>query len=1140
MPPRGSNKKPVKRGSVKPTRTTTRSRGKSSRQSRRQPKIDFKLLEENKAEAEEEKPKEESWLDKLPPVIKPDEPLHQQLLKERRDRRYQKVHQYCSLELDAIFDFAFQFDSINKLKDQDKDEESIKLIDRRIRQLRADFRDGLLTPEPKKQEIIKHRQMCSQQIRPLFSLEVQNYLRITSDSMLADLSNFFDCELNDEVLHDHDSKFDQFLTDLQTTMKPYQIPYHPFDKLDLQFIFCIIGPPGSGKTTICQLFQKVLNANIIEVIPQTQSETAAKKKKATTVEIQPETDPAFEYPLQDAYLIKATDDKTTCQTIAQYLRDNSNRGTIISGFPNTKTQLTMLEKYINQAFPQSSRLDQSPSVQSFQSDMMRPTSPKGSKGSQVLNISGLIFTLNQNNLNEKTIDPTTGNVYSKDFLMPSFLDLYGVVPVDFYEKREEIINRLIKVNLPEQQPFTSKMISALNSFESGCRKNYLTTVIPKCENISKLANILDTFLDMLYRRYERVFHIENPLSTLLNPEHLVKCGLCYHAIQSWRACLNEFGPSIADQSNLVKILGNRLDQMMIDSFDRFALLTCESDTRQLLSDQFASSQMPNEIRPTNNETPNVNFLKTSRESPMTHHKTIPMSSKGAPLSSRPISPTKEEADDNSGITPILSKENVSNEEIKLHFNTNTFEHISKKHNLGSLNLSPVKPSRPPISSPINLDSVEPVRPMTSVSPKLTQNKTKKSVSKIKRPQTSIVRHKLANLTKEDSKDEEKEKTIKRNKEFSDFFKIIWDMSLESRNKALTHVDEIVDKSGLNELVSELRKATKLIFLALIRRLFYTRWFYRTFYDLSDDRKAHPSDFLEKYRIDTIEPPQFNPSEKAPIDNPTNMSHTVLPTYQMNNNPLSASKSAHVFQNKDDLIESKNNEELKENEEITFSMENTTKIFDLPLFHTDIEFDAAAKYGDKFFEHILNNMYDKKLVENVKSSHNLFKNFSIAVSKKEVLLRESISNLRHSITEYAHTKCSHEMEWFTENFRRLRNEGTLDCRLFEYDLSMFSQQNLKLAHFSMKQKQPVIAQNIVSFSSILRIAQILRTRNQKYTSLSTFLAVMRSASIDQREMTAIEFCVKIFVCSECFSIRKLLLCFIQFPEQADTIESMLPE
>ncbi|OHT00479.1 hypothetical protein TRFO_32844 [Tritrichomonas foetus] len=1030
MPPRGATKKATRRA----TKTTRpqRGRGKSMRGGRKS-KIENQQPEEKPPEAEE-KPKKESWLDNLPPVIKPDEELHQKLSKERRERRAAKVHQYCSLEIQGMLEFAFRSmkierDFINSnneyqniidsqkiiIKEKEKDKKKGKNMkkgkedtsnnnevtkERKLRQLHSDFRNGLLTPQPESpvKEVVRNE--CSVKVEPIFSLEVQNYLRFSSDSMWKDLSTFFNCDLNEKYIHDPDTKFNEFLEYLQQKMALFQNPYHPFDKIYFPFIICITGPQGTGRTTICQLLQKVYNVTIIEVLPPTPSDNLIRKKKNQTIE--PEVEPLPEYPLLDIIQIKAMDDNSTANMIAQNIHDQKIKGTIIVGWPNSKTQLAQLEKEINKQNTLSktaSRL----SIDSLQSGPKSKT--------PIPNIQGIIITLNPNSSREKLLDPVTGNVYQEDFYLPGFLDFYDELPTNFLKKKEEIQNRLIIHTVPEFPPVTNKVVARFNTFESMTRKTYSTLVIPKCDTIDQLCKYLDMFIDTIFKKANMELSPSNPLFALAHPKYLVKPGLCYNAMLSWRDCLDEFGPIIADQSNLVSILGNRLDQMLVAAIDRFTLYTCHGDSREEKCKRFMNCK----------------------------------------------------------------------------------------------------------------DQID----------------------------------------------------------FSDFFKDIWNLSLKSRDDNLSHTKEIVEKSGFLELVVELRKTPKLIFIALIRRLYYTSWFYKTFYYLfkepkpknksmsenlsismqqEEEEEQYFCSFLDEFCIDRIFPPKISILSSRQIQLVKNMSTVCL--FNPANPTQQTSHKANIYQSQENFAESNSNHENKQQSNVIitksqfvndllagkvaddfifFDQNRVVNDFNVPPFSViDCPFSDTLKFADKFFNHLLQNIDNQKLFANIKSSLLLFKNFSIVVKKKETVLVDSIDQLNHDISEIAYQKCSQEMESFSKKFRTLREGKTLDSDLFEYNFSRVRNEILHLARYSIKHQYPIIAQNIVSFSTVLKIAQILKSKEMTYCNVHTFLQVLETLDIDEEESNALELSLRIFVCSECFSIQKLLLCFIKYPEEEEIIKQIFPD
>ena len=1257
-----------------------RARAKTPRgANRRVTKLDVKVAEEKPVEIEE-KPKPESWLDKLPPVIKPDEELHQRLLKERLEKHNKKVHQYCSLEAKGILEFVLRAIDIANEKDSED------LSGRKMRQLHSDFREGFLTPELETTDESNEPATLSTKLEPKFSLEVQNYLRFTSDSMWKDLSTFFSCQLDEEVVHDPDPKLNDFLEYLQKHMKLFQKPYHPFDKIKFPFTICIIGPIGTGRTTVCQLLQKVFDANIVEVVPQPPTDNLIRKKKsAAAIEPVQETEPPPEYPLKDSMTIKLTDDKSTISSIAQYICENNSRGTIVVGYPNTKSQLIMLEKAINQHNQMIQNGRSAVFEEGVKSSSVSPRSPpSGTTGQSssssssksktpVLNIHGLIFTLNPNNSRERLIDPETGNVYQEDFLMPSFLDFYDVLPTDFLSKHDEILERLVRVNVPEIPNVTSKAISSMNSFESGCRKNYVTSVIPHCDEIDLMLNQIDLFIDALYKKNEKII-VERPLFHLAHPHELVKPGLCYNAILSWRKCLELFAPTIADQSNLVGIIGDRLNQMTDAAFDRFALYTFTADKRAHLCSEFQSKESTIQPQDTNNIPINSNNSVNSRLSANSNNSINSVNSH-LPINSYNSVNSRLSAGTNNSINPVnshlpINSTNSFNSRLSADTNNSTNSHLSihLRNPSNSLNSSPSEHTRSSISLP-HYSSISaamyssrlsfPHKPLaTNISPPLmatamtsrsppaqitaqanasaiksnliTKNVVTSKTSAIlnnepqqapkkrpqtanspalkalkvgkidkpsaaalkKRPQThqthtkpafnSRYKSRLSN-TDSDSNAEELEREMiekeeNRNREFSNFFKVIWDLSLQSRDQNLKYVANVVEKSGLLELVVELRKTPKLIFVALILRLYYTRWFYDNFFELytkdgneeeeEEEEAVKRCTLLDDFKIDQIFPPKFDVQSRSLKYNdcmtqqsfsPKSISGIVEEKSAARRRSMDDLSSVDTDINEDenvssndqkqqnfidDFLKKKNNDEnqLKiSKEEIYFNQDKTTSDFNIPPFQSALSFDDTLKFVDKFFSHYLKNLEDEKLTSNVKSSLHLFKTFSKSVKMKEVVLTEAITNLNHLVSDYAYTKCSHEMENFSEKFRKMRKNGFIEGNLFEYDFSGIRKENRHLADFSINYEMPIVVQSIVSFKSVKRIGEILANRNQKFCNIRSFLLVLKNAvGISPQEAAAIELCVKVFVCAECFSIKKLLLCFVHFPEEEEIISKMFPD
>ena len=1318
MPPRGGSRKPTKR----PPRTqkVQRQRTRTLRGSRRMKVETPRNVEEKFEEEEEKKQKQETWLDHLPPVIKLDEELHQRLSKERREKRKEKVLEYCHRELLGILNLTF---TLMQSSEEDK-EKPERMREWHVMQLHKEYRMGKFTPDKESAEIKVERKQCSILVEPKFTLEISKYLRFSSDSIWNDLSAFFKCELNDNIIHDPDPKMDELLTYLQKQMKIFQQPYHPFDKLDFPFIVCVVGPQGSGRTTVTQLLQKIYDINIIEVVPASQADILIRKKRNQNLDVSdiPQTP---EYPLQNGIIIKSYDDNSTSVAIAQAIRDlylnapassnfnststsnsnsviiegdasqtptnpttpssqsklnsanNSNKnsnasivsknsarsnsntatpkastrvprpsqaptpiftlnpvpsplstspnsnltslsnllqnkkGIVIIGWPNSKPQLTQLEKEINKI------LNPAPSS--------RPVSRTSASDSasrtkaQNFNINGIIFTLNPNQSRDRLLDPVTGNVYQENFYMPGFLDFYDVLPTEFGKQKEEIHSRLINHIAPEYPAITPKVIARYNMFENGIKKLYLTTAVPHCDSIKQIFQLLDSFIETLYKKLGRDLFPPNPLAILSHPYHLAKPGLCYNAIQSWRECLNRFGPIIADQSCLISILGSRLDQMVSEAEERFALFISVKDPRGEKCEEFEKEYFKNVSLPNTNYPTDVNSLQVNGRS--------------------------KTSNGNRGIkTPILKGVKYPNNSSLS--SSRRVKTPIEKNRLNTMIANIVTPTKPPF----DLTTKLPIRYDT-----------------IRNPKSSLINNKNNSTVAFQSAPVPITPKFDESNEHTDFFKLIWDLSLESRDKALTYVDEVVDNSGLRELVLELKKTPKLIFIALLTRLYYSKWFYQKFaYLLDRNDRNRNNDFGSNFNLSNIleivnsnytPPPNVviptgtnttksspangrsisrnlasdlttSPRDKNSLNNESpfiingkkcnfistclidreippevdilperkiiikqnnsflsnNVDNTInienfdrIPSinYSLSGNIENLNERQMNFKksklNKIKLIKKSNlRHQTNQKNECFFDIDKVLYDFKAPSFEQqkEVDDDEIIEFSDKFFNHLLNNMDDKRLMSNVKSSLSLFNSFSDMIKQQEALLFDSLQKLKYEISEYAYNKCSVEMEYFTRMFRRFKmdknqnslpnsnpiynNEdkqiseavyddfGSINGKLFEYDFSKLRKDLLPLARFAITQDPPLIAQKMVSFQTVLKIAQYFKSKNQVYCNIQTFLDALHIIDASEEEKIGFELCIRILVCNECFSIPKVLLCFIHYPEEGKIITDLFSD
>lgn len=509
--------------------------------------------------------KNDSWLNHLPPVEKPDEELHKQLSEERKERRKNKVNAFCKCEVEGILNYAFT------ARKRVFDEEFYDTRD--FRKLRTAYRSGLLTPDPPDPNYRSPKDCFSTELSPNHTLESHHYLHFFSDSLQEDISNVFGVSITDDHVDDPNPMFSENLKQLQNDMQIFQQPFIPYEKIIFPYIICIIGPQSSGRTTIAQFFQKAFDIHIIHVMNQP---FYPGKRKNTTAEI--EVEPQPEYYLKDAILIPFTDDKTIVSTIVTTMKDNyDGKGFLISGYPTAKNQLVLLEKALAAANIGSSGKSSPKS------------SPRGSTRGKAKNvINGLIFTSYNDPERERIVDPETGNVYKRGFHMPCIADLIEHIPTHFRTDVQIIKDRLQTLTAPEYPILNPKQVQEITKLEAAMKKIYKTILIPPCENISQVLESLDTFLLDLFKNNEELLP-PTPFMTLIHPSVLIKPGLCFTAIQTWHDCLEKFGRGIADQSNLASTLPNKLDVLIHGAIDRYQLLISQKDTRDDLCDKFMSN-----------------------------------------------------------------------------------------------------------------------------------------------------------------------------------------------------------------------------------------------------------------------------------------------------------------------------------------------------------------------------------------------------------------------------------------------------------------------------------------------------------------------------------------------------------------------
>ena len=284
----------------------------------------------------------DSWLDHLPPVIKADEELHKKLSAERREKRKEKVRLICTEEAESIVNFSLkvfdfyhpEFSQQNNIStasnhnesdnennntsdfftdDDNNDEEKLKLIKKKIQRLKIGFLHGEFIPQPlPPEEITCCRVVSSVSFvsGPQNPPSLQQLLKsLNTDHDVYETGNeLIKKALNSDFNFDANPALETFLEKLNTDMKPFTEPKQIPDPVDFPFICCVVGPPCSGKSTVCNFIKKFFNVLFIEN--------------------------NGEIPLENMI-----------HTIVSQLPNlPKGRGVLICNYPTTKQQLTQFEK----------------------------------------------------------------------------------------------------------------------------------------------------------------------------------------------------------------------------------------------------------------------------------------------------------------------------------------------------------------------------------------------------------------------------------------------------------------------------------------------------------------------------------------------------------------------------------------------------------------------------------------------------------------------------------------------------------------------------------------------------------------------------------------------------------------------------
>ena len=917
------------------------------------------------------------------PVIDPEEELQRRLELERQRKHEAEVHAICSCELEGLFKCAMETHRWSERRPKFCES-------RAFERLRSLFRGGFFTPNPPREtedEPQKSQAPFKTILAPLHTLEVNRYLHFKSTSMLNDLSNVFGVQMTDQKLDDPNAMFSKMIANLHVGMEKYLAPYHPYDKIPFPFIVCVVGPQASGKTTVCQFIQKAFDVHVLECVWAPGDKKAGKMSRTSTcdqLETSGELEP-LEFQLAGAIQIRYSDDKSAVSQITNVIKENldQGKGFVICGYPSQKGQLANLEKAMVAA---------GASMQVQQAALLR-LSARGRAAQSVIN--GIIFTLHTEQGRERLVDPETGCVYKKNFNMPSVADFVGVAPVAFAEARQKIESRLDTFFVSEVPVIAPKVMQQFNQFEAQIKKTMATVVIGTCESAFQMMQSVDAFMCDLYKRTVDLLPSETPIGTLMRPQMLVKPTSCFTAISTWYDCIEKYGSTIADQSNLVSTLASKLDLLMKAATERYQLLISKRDARLRLCREFME---------------------------------------------------------------------------------------------------------------------------------------------------------------------------KKTEDMSTHFKRIWDMSINLRDENIELIDHVIDKSGLIELLLEMRKSPKIVMIALVHRMLYVKWFADKFgYLLSDEKvEMESSRVLEPLVVDDM--PEFNYELSAPPELSKQSSQETIgeppktPPLDFasvkpgkgragDSQTMRPEKPPRVPAPKPGSLTAKRDDESEEQGQhpmdFDYLMEHMKSLSDRPpgtvffdveracgdlgieLFEPKtITFEDTVEYANAFFAHAERCFADPILQGEARSSRAIFHKFTSLCHRKEASMVNSVFDLRNALTTFAQNKCTHEMETFSERFRMVKRGETLDRGVepFEYDTKSVRPSIEGLADLVVSLGTPIAVQSLVSIETVFNLANEATKNGIQFSSDHDFLELAKNVVVDDVELEKLELCMRVMECVECFDIQKFLLCF----------------
>ncbi|KAK8890910.1 hypothetical protein M9Y10_028110 [Tritrichomonas musculus] len=893
---------------------------------------------------------EDSWLNHLPPVVKTDEDLHIKLLKERKERDKKKHFDFCHSELKAILNIAL---TEVDLPSNDRDNF--------LQKTRIDFFNGLyhdpISNTPRSPKANKSNSTPLPTISNENGVDVNRlnsdfaqlkksiHQLLDSDTMTnEEASKPFSIQSSNSSLEfDVNLEMNKIFSRINQEMQPYINQDEPTELLNFPFLICIVGPPCSGKSTICQFIAAHFDVHIICVknpdslvsnktnlnAPLASANISSNIASNNNSKTDPKVNSSVNSnnvsfadeeeniitptnSLNTPFVICSSDDKVIINTIITEISDlPEKKGVIITNYPDTKNQLTQLEKSLQAAMKKKGDGIFRSINGIIRASMTAEEAARQVQKRLIDRSTGLVF---HPIFNPPDVSPNSKfNTEPYPYQITSNLNSTRNLPSSAksasnkntknnaanINNNEQIVNNVTNPLMGVYADLIgiySKVNPQLSTFDNIMKKIGPLASIGFCSSIGQQNLLVESFLKAVYKSK----NIEPPFTSFVvfeTQDQFYYSKLCYNVFQIWdKECVPQFRKQINSLCEKLKYLKSKIDYLLDISMQMFSLIISKQDNRKIKTIEFIKSQ--DEIR---NKIRQLQLIKAEKEAKKGSRQSSQLSNETkTSVLLRPRANTCI----NSRAKTALYKSKTIESPIK-----KTKEQAIMTIRTRNLYLRNVFPN-------FNIDDLCNNRNIALKAPESLNFKQKigKTIKNTNtRPYTAISDiHKNLNLNSFYNSDINKidtDKEIKKEEKNLtelqiDFYHSIWQQTIELRNRNTRIVDRFVRRSPMKALKSIMEENVKIIFDGVLKRYFLVVWFLNNLYPLLEKKETEKSNQTLNTStnniIKNIQKPNYRQGSKLNLlaeniflenDNYSNITsqynitdfpHPTLPNYDLTN------------------------------------------------------------------------------------------------------------------------------------------------------------------------------------------------------------------------------------------------------------------